>query len=432
MQALLRWMLLYPLLVFLSISLVMANASYGANLTTNLYAEVESSVYQIRVINKQTGKKITIGSGFVVGREDIIATNYHVISSYVNDMNGYTLDYSSKSGRTGDLILLDLDVVHDLAVLKASQPLGKPLILGTVPRKGANLYSVGNPLDLGLSIVEGTNNGVLEYSADHNILFSGSLNAGMSGGPALDEQGSVVGVNVATSGNEISFLVAARHLGVILDRLKLRSYAPVSEIKPYISRQLSDSMRAYMQEIIKNKEEQQWSYTPIGRFKVPTEISSTVRCWDASEAEANDSLLINYFTQCSNERSVFLKEGIEVGQFQYQYDWFDGGDLWPTHFYRLYESKNGVAALNDKLTTKDVSTFKCFTHFMQIAKKPFKLSICRRSYREYEGLSDVVVNGVMVGEKLQGFVFNIDMIGTEFESSLKVVEALVGAFEWKN
>lgn len=432
MQALLRGMLLYPLLVFLSISLLMANASYGANLTTNLYAEVESSVYQIRVINKQTGKKITIGSGFVVGREDIIATNYHVISSYVNDMNGYTLDYSSKSGRTGDLILLDLDVVHDLAVLKANQSLGKPLVLGTVPRKGANLYSVGNPLDLGLSIVEGTNNGVLEYSADHNILFSGSLNAGMSGGPALDEQGSVVGVNVATSGNEISFLVAARHLGVILDRLKLRNYAPVSEIKSYISRQLSDSMRTYMQEIIKNKDEQQWSYTPIGRFKVPTEISSTVRCWDASEAEASDSLLVNYFTQCSNERSVFLKEGIEVGQFQYQYDWFDGGGLWPTHFYRLYESKNGVAALNDKLTTKDVTSFKCFTHFMQIAKKSFKLSICRRSYREYEGLSDVVVNGVMVGEKLQGFVFNIDMIGTEFESSLKVVEALVGAFEWKD
>ena len=431
MQSLLRWIIKTPLQVFIFLSLVTPMSSYGTNLTTNLYADVENSVYQIRVINKKTGKKITIGSGFVVGREDIIATNYHVVSSYVNDSNNYTVDYLSKAGKTGDLILLDFDVVHDLALLKAPQSLGKPLVLGTVPRKGANLYSVGNPLDLGLSIVEGTNNGVLEQSIDHNILFSGSLNAGMSGGPTLDEQGLVVGINVATSGNEISFLVAAQHLGVILDRLKLRNYTPVQDLSNYVSQQLTESMRHYMQAFIKNKDDNRWNYTYIGRLKVPTEISSTVRCWDASESETNDSLLVNYFTQCSNERSVFLKEGIEIGQFQYQYDWFEGETLWPTHFYRLYESKNGVEALNSKLTNKEVTAFECFTNFTQLADKSFKLSICRRNYRNYQGLSDVVVNGVMVGEKRQGFVFNIDVVGTEFESSSKVIGALMGAFEWK-
>ncbi|WP_110690225.1 S1 family peptidase [Thiofilum flexile] len=431
MQKLLQWRVVSLWLAFVLINLSIPISSYGANITTNLYTDVEKSVYQIRVINKQTGKKITIGSGFVVGREDIVATNYHVVSSYVNDINNYTLDYLSKSGKTGELTLLDLDIVHDLAVLKASQPLGKPLGLGKVPRKGANLYSIGNPLDLGLSIVEGTNNGVLEYSTDQNILFSGSLNAGMSGGPTLDEQGLVVGINVATSGNEISFLVAARHLGVILDRLKLRNYTPVQDLNTYISQQLIENMRSYLQELLKSKQDNQWNYTHIGQLKVPTEMNSTVRCWDGSESKENGSLLVNYFTQCSNERSIFLKEGMDVGQFQYQYDWFEGNGLWSTHFYRLYEGKNGVEALNNKLTTKDVTAFQCFTNFVKIADRPFKVSICRRNYLNYEGLSDVVVNGVLVGEKTQGFIFNLDMVGTEFDYSLKVVEALIGAFEWK-
>lgn len=54
-------------------------------------------------------------------------------------------------------------------------------------QKGADLYSLGNPLDLGFSIIEGTNNGVMKFSDDNNILFSGSLNPGMSGSHTLGE-----------------------------------------------------------------------------------------------------------------------------------------------------------------------------------------------------------------------------------------------------
>ena len=64
----------------------------------------------------------------------------------------------------------------------------------------------------------------MKNSDDSNILFSGSLNPGMSGGPTLNEQGSVIGVNVATSGNEISFLVPAQYLAIILERLKLTGF----------------------------------------------------------------------------------------------------------------------------------------------------------------------------------------------------------------
>ena len=63
--------------------------------------------------------------------------------------------------------------------------------------QGERIYSMGNPLDVGFAVLEGTYNGLVERSFYPSIFFGGALNSGMSGGPALDEQGRVVGVNVA-------------------------------------------------------------------------------------------------------------------------------------------------------------------------------------------------------------------------------------------
>ena len=55
-------------------------------------------------------------------------------------------------------------------------------LAGRLP-KGERLYSMGNPLDLGFTIVEGTYNGPVERSYNERIHFSGAINPGMSGGP---------------------------------------------------------------------------------------------------------------------------------------------------------------------------------------------------------------------------------------------------------
>ena len=69
---------------------------------------------------------------------------------------------------------------------------------------------MGNPHDLGMSIVEGTYNGLLEKSLYRKIHFSGALNGGMSGGPALSRSsGKLVGLNHGfgqSSTSEIGFV----------------------------------------------------------------------------------------------------------------------------------------------------------------------------------------------------------------------------------
>ncbi len=104
-------------------------------------------------------------------------------------------------------------------------------------------------MDKGFSIVEGTNNGVMKSSDDNNILFSGSLNPGMSGGPTLNDNKEVVGVNVATSGNGLSYLVPAEYLSIILERLKLTGFQADEDIFQRITEQLRSNADKYLQHL---------------------------------------------------------------------------------------------------------------------------------------------------------------------------------------
>ena len=396
------------------------------NNSVNIYSDVEKSVYQIRVLNKQTRKKSVIGSGFIVGRPDILATNYHVVSSYVTEPETYDLEYFSTSGETGSLELLDLDVVHDLAVVKAKKPLGKPLEITSIPNKGANLYSLGNPMDLGFSIVEGTNNGLMKYSEDKNILFSGSLNPGMSGGPTLDEAGKVIGINVATSGNEISFLVPAEHLSTILGRLKLRNFLAEDNFFTLSSDQLLQDNKLFLERIMK----EDWSHEKIGKFEVPSGLSRSVRCWDSSRTPDKEDLFRSFFTRCSNERSIYLDSGLEVGSLDYEYQWIESSELHPARLYKRYEYLNS-SVLASNADQDDVTNFSCNTRFVKVDSQEFKTTVCRRDYLNYTGLSDVLITMAMVGHKSKGFIYNLDMIGTDYDAAIRLFKKMLGEFKWK-
>lgn len=414
--------------IFLSLSLSLAFFSSGhAEIdTANIYSDVEESVYQIRVINKQTGKKSSIGSGFVVSRNDIMATNYHVVSEYINDPDVYTLDYLSTTGKTGPLELLDFDIVHDLAVVKTKQPMGEPLEISAIPEKGASLFSLGNPMDLGFTIIKGTNNGILAKDEDGNILFSGSLNPGMSGGPTLDEKGNVIGINVATSGNDISFLVPAEYLRIVLDRVKVNKFRPIDDRFAHSSGQLRKNSNKILNKILNNP----WSGTHIGSFVVPAELDKSMRCWDASRKPKDDDLFRSYFTRCSNEDNIFLSSRLDVGSINYEYVWLDTDKLNSTRFFRRYEKVNN-SIIGSHAGKRDVTNFSCHTDFTKIASQDFKTTVCRRDYLKYKGLSDMLFTTALVGHKDKGFLFNLDLTGTDSKSSLALFKRMLETFKWQ-
>jgi len=80
-----------------------------------IYQLNQDRVVQVRVLNRETGKKSSIGSGFIVGDGRQLATNYHVISQIVLEPELFYISYISNDGTEGELTLEALDVAHDLA-----------------------------------------------------------------------------------------------------------------------------------------------------------------------------------------------------------------------------------------------------------------------------------------------------------------------------
>ena len=414
-------------LLLLIISSLMITPCLAASDTSSIYEEVESSVYQIRVINNETGKKVAIGSGFVVEKNSILATNYHVVSEYVNAPDVFSLEYLSTSGDSGPLALLDLDVIHDLAVLRSLKPMGTPLKIAPVPEKGAQLYSLGNPLDLGFSIVTGTNNGIMTQDQDGNILFSGSLNPGMSGGPTLDEAGNVIGINVATQGNSLGFLVPANYLSVILERLAKRNFVPVKDRFARIAEQLIEKSQRTINRLSGND----WGNTHIGKLVVPAELDKSMRCWDVSRTPKKDDLFRHFLTECSNQENTYLSKNLALGAISYEYIWMDSEKLHPLRFYIQYEKMNS-SFIDIDVSKADVTNFSCHTGFLELAGQNFKTTVCRRDYLRYKGLSDMLFSIALVGHEREGGLFNLDVTGTNASAAFGLFKKMVETFKWQS
>ncbi|UJF24117.1 serine protease [Suttonella sp. R2A3] len=385
------------------------NRGSAALNASDLFAQYQPSIYQIRVINQATGQKTSIGSGFVVGDGSLLATNYHVVSDAVQKEN-HSLRYVDHEDNEGKLTLLGVDVVHDLAIVKAEDSLGKPFEFAPIPAQGAALYALGNPHDLGFIIIDGINNGLLKKSAQARILFSGSLNGGMSGGPTLNARGDVVGVNVAflSQGNDISFVIPAEHVEALMAQVDTGK----QDVNAAIAAQLAaDNQRYFVPHL-----DEQWENTVIGAFRVPLSMSDDVRCWDSSPTPDVDDLLGMESVTCYNDRSTFISNDVTLGQFGYAYTHFYAREpLWPLRFYRLYSRYYSLNT--QRRPQRDFDDISCEADFVRIADSLFKTTLCRQPSKQFihegEAVEDMRLIAAKIGDSQQGFSIEIALNGVQ-------------------
>lgn len=415
--------LLLGLLTLYAFLLAPLQAQAQALDSQTIFERSEHALFQIRVVNRETGKKSSIGSGFIYQRPERLATNYHVVAEYIEKPDTFDLRYLAVDGSEGPLRLIAVDAVHDLALVAAEQPLGEPLQIGEPPAKGASLFAMGNPLDLGLTIAAGTNGGVLSQTDASRILFSGSLNPGMSGGPTLDDRGVVVGINVSTARNDISFIVPTRYL----QRLRVADDTPPDTFLAETGRQIRDYQVAYMDGITAAA----WPPTTVRQLQVPGAISPTIRCWDASPKAKPEDLYRRYSISCKNENDIYLTDKLEVGKIVYEYIWIETDELEPLRFYRLYRALNS-SQFSSRADKDDVSRFRCETRFVDVNGQDFKATMCVRDYHNYAGLSDILFTAAMVGGNSKGFIFNLDLSGTDFAAANRLIVRFLREIRWQD
>ena len=162
------------------------------------------------------------GSGFVVSDDGLIVTNAHVVDQYpsvsVRLVNGQL-----HSGR-----VLGRDETLDLAVIKVdSRQAWQPMTLGEAADidVGDEVIALGFPLgdELGrdYTVTTGIVSSLRTYGSVERIQTDAALNPGNSGGPLVDRDGRVIGVNTSTATDYegISFAISIASVRANLDFL---------------------------------------------------------------------------------------------------------------------------------------------------------------------------------------------------------------------
>ena len=253
--------------------------------TPAVFRRFAGQVVKVQVVEVRSGAKTVTGSGFFVTAAGHVLTNYHVVSDYVRTPGHYRAELVDSTGETKPVSVVAVDVVHDLAVLATGQPAAHFFALEPVSiAQGLRLYSLGHPGDLGIAIVEGTFNGRLPHTLYPRIHFTGSINPGMSGGPTITLAGRVVGVNVATSGNQQSFLVPVDDATQLLPRALASPPRPADSLLAAVGNQLLAYQETYLQRLFKD------SVPPVtlGSLKVPTRPASFFNCWGDADDHGDE------------------------------------------------------------------------------------------------------------------------------------------------
>lgn len=404
-------------------SLALADETKITDEAQRVFEDYGDALYQVQVIDtKATGKKTSIGSGFQFTADGLIATNYHVVAEAVQRQSNHRLEYIHDKGEKGSLKLLMADVGHDLAILQMDKPGQSFVELGRsdLP-KGARLFSMGNPHDIGFTIIEGTYNGVNHDSFIDKIHFSGSLNPGMSGGPALGHDGKVVGVNVSTAGNAISFLVPVEPLRDLLAEYKKQpaGYDFMAHASDYIQDRLLQVQDRNVKRILSQK----WESKPFGPFLVPDRIDLAFKCWGGSDDQEKNPYT-TYLSTCSSQDRLFLDEDFDTGTYLYRYDYIVGKPrLNRLRFYNYYESRYSLPLeASSNAGEENVTNFDCNDSFVDAAGSRWKTSFCVRQYKKYRKLYDMQLYMALVGDGTQGVMVSAAAAGVSRENAVKLAQ----------
>ena len=137
-----------------------------------------------------------MGTGFFINRVHIV-TNYHVIRNFeILKIYAYNHPFAITNVK-----VVGYDAEVDIAVIEVLDDIGNDFLewADTEPLIGDDVYALGH----GVSQIWSLTKGILSYdyrpnpstSFVHYIQTDAVINAGNSGGPLLNEDGKVVGVN---------------------------------------------------------------------------------------------------------------------------------------------------------------------------------------------------------------------------------------------
>ena len=397
-----------------------------------VYEQARSQLLQIRTVLKGRASQTSVGSGFLVSREGHIVTNFHVVAEAALKPERHDLVYVTADGREAPLQILQIDVLHDLALLKAAdtarpaagfdalvfRPDAQPL------SQGERIYSLGNPLDVGFAVTEGTYNGLVKRSFYPQIFFGGALSGGMSGGPALDEQGRVIGINVArrVDGEQVSFLVPASFASALLARG--RDAAPIKTAAYGI---VTDQLMQHQQALTDRFVQQGWKSATHPRYKVPVPVDTFMRCWGSSEPSRTGGLDLER-SDCVMDTRIFVGD-YTTGAIGVRHEAYDGAKLGTLRFAARYSASFRNESFT-RLRSEHQTKPQCHEDYVDRNGLTLRAVVCLRAYKKLPGLYDLAVLVATLDQPQAGVQGRFDAQGLSFANAQKLAKRYLEAYAW--
>ena len=395
-----------------------------------VYEQARSQLVQIRTVLKGRASQTSVGSGFFVSNDGLIVTNFHVVSEAALKPDRHDLVYVTADGREAPVRILQIDVLHDLALLKAGDSASRSFDALTFRdearslAQGERIYSLGNPLDVGFAVTEGNYNGMVKRSFYPQIFFGGALSGGMSGGPALDQEGHVIGVNVArrVDGEQVSFLVPAAEAQALLQRG--RDAAPITQaVHAEIERQLLAHQNTLVNRFIALP----WRAAGHPRYRVPVPQESFMRCWGSGASAATRGLLFER-SDCTMDSAVFIDERLRTGFISVRHETYDGSRIGLLRFQQRYSDSFG----NENVGGNDSHRVaaRCTEMTVDRGGLPLRAVICLQAYKKLPALFDLSVLTASLDGSDVGMQGRLDATGLSFDNAQRLTRHYLEGFAW--
>ncbi|XP_036382971.1 serine protease HTRA1 [Megalops cyprinoides] len=197
-------------------SLNPSSMRYKFNFIADVVDKIAPAVVHLELFRRlpfsQQEIPVSSGSGFIVSEDGWIVTNAHVLS------NKQRIKVELKSGGQYDATVKDVDQKLDIALIKIESDNHLPVLLlgrSSDLRPGEFVVAVGSPFSLQNTVTTGivstTQRGGRELGLKDSdmeyIQTDAIINYGNSGGPLVNLDGEVIGINTLKVTAGISFAI---------------------------------------------------------------------------------------------------------------------------------------------------------------------------------------------------------------------------------
>jgi hypothetical protein len=247
----------------------------------------------------------------------------------------------------------------------------------------------------------------------------------MSGGPTITQEGRVIGINVATAGNQLSFLVPVDRAAGLLGKVLGPGDDPAARTLAEVGRQLRDHQDAYLRDMFAGETKT----VDLGPYRLITEPAPFFRCWaDATRRQELPYEKVRH--HCSTDDYLFIAGDQSTGVIDLDHEMISTRKLNRSQFFSLYTS---VFAIDNTPggDEEHVTSWRCGTRNVRNASLPMRAVLCLRRYRKLGELYDGVLKVAVLGRGDSGLVSTLTLSGVTFENVDRLARRYLERISWR-